>query len=865
MAALTAFLVAFAAQAALMSLRSSADAMLGAAPLVDAGIAAAGLSGAALGALLPARPRLAAAAQATLIVVLLGVVHTWPLAGIQLSARLVFSARVLSVAVVGALLCTPVGVVVRALVTRGGGVYAADLGGAALGVLGGVLLTPTLGALPLLTLAATGAAIATVLVPSRASRASRASRPLPAEAAPARVAVPAGPLAAAVACALAAGVVEVTLPRVLAQSTAAAAWPFAAGLLGVLVGGTFGVRRIPPTGIAALLWPVALVLVLLLRAPLMTWLSLVDVPAPARLLVAALAVATPAALAGAASGAAIAPLLGSHARVALSACSGASAVAALGGALILDELPPLPVLVALCAAAAAVSPLVGPTRGRRLPALVAAGAAAACVALGLLPSAPLATDDLSRRILFPDVPARAPRAIVIDEHDLSGRVTIAVDDDLVLFRDGKPDASLLGDADTQTLLAVAPTYFIEKPRRVLVVGLGLGTTASVLAGTGADVTVVELSRVVHESVGPRMAPNVTVVRDDMRTFLSRAAPGTWDVITAEPTNLFVGGVSRAVTIEALEQARRALRSDGVLVLWTHAYLATPELLEILARNVQAVFPAVTALTTRTDDVLLVASSSAMLPDPRRAEASLGPALGCALHQLGHASAGGVLRRRVELPLSEGPLHTDARPVLAAEALRGLLEGTVVPNRPWPVSRDAREAVADGSGGLAALEARVARDGALSATEVVSALGSPAGRKLLVERAASVRLEDAGDDDDPAAVVVPHAAKLARAGLAALGQTPTPALVIEAIDGLGRSCPTEADWQIATALALDAGRRVPTQAQALALALLDPALPRVLESTRAKTAAALCADAVCCAAVAERTRALGRDDEPCPGR
>ncbi len=121
-----------------------------------------------------------------------------------------------------------------------------------------------------------------------------------------------------------------------------------------------------------------------------------------------------------------------------------------------------------------------------------------------------------------------------------------------------------------------PLAMLEsRPRNVLVVCLGMGTSFRSALSWGAEVTVVELV----PSVPPLMSffhpdadallhsPRATVVVDDGRRFLERTRD-TFDAIVVDPPPpVEAAGSSLLYSVEFYEAAARRLRPGGILQQW----------------------------------------------------------------------------------------------------------------------------------------------------------------------------------------------------------------------------------------------------------------------------------------------------------
>ncbi|MDP2346055.1 MAG: hypothetical protein Q8O67_34275 [Deltaproteobacteria bacterium] len=808
-------------------------------------MAAAGLLGMGLGAFVRVSPAAAAAGIGVWCALIGLVANVDATVGLQVLAGLPILVRAPLFAACAATATVPLGAIIAGLTRRSaspGGVYAADLLGAATGLVAGAALPSVIGVGSLVGAGAIAAALSSALVRN-------------AQAAPSTSPFDSGPLRAVVVLAGAVGLIEVALPRAIASATAATAWPLAAVMAGALLGGAFGARIATPRSselaraVAPWCWIVALGGLWAVSQGVLLVLGAVDVDASVRLLAAAGMVGLLPFIVALPSGVVLAEALTRDPRRALASSALAAGGAAIATGLALDVARPEHLMALGALAVAGGVARTWPTR---------AAAVVVVVVVAAVAPRPAPTTDLSRMLLEPAFSAGEP-VIALDDSDRSGRVVVGVDDDLVLYRDGKPDASLLGDADTQTLLGVLASLYVDRPRQVLVVGLGVGTTARTFVDVGArDVTVVDVSRAVIDGFAGELPPQIHVVQDDMRAFLVQAAPDSYDVISAEPTNLFVSGVPRAVTREALIAGQRALRPGGVLVLWTHGYLANQRMLDTLVRTTRSVFGRVDTYLTRTNDVVLVATDAPVLPDARRLSRIAGGHLPCILAVLGHADAADLMRRKVEWPTAAGPLHRDAWPVLEADALRALLERSMVSLPPAPATRSAKEIIVDGSGGdllIAAVTERALIAGQLSALEVTELLQRPEGRAILRGDAAQTRMEI--DPLDP-----PWAPALARAGLGALlGGAGDVDDAVKALGLLSERCAGARTWDLAIHVAQSTARQRPAHAGRIAAALLSPSLPRAREASRATAAEEACGAATdrasCCLEVNQRLEALGR--------
>jgi predicted membrane-bound spermidine synthase len=190
-------------------------------------------------------------------------------------------------------------------------------------------------------------------------------------------------------------------------------------------------------------------------------------------------------------------------------------------------------------------------------------------------------------------------------------------DQLVLFVDGKADASSIDDMATQRLVGHLPLFFKPDARRVFVLGLGSGTSAgSVLTHpTVQHVDCVEISRAVADAAqifetvngAPRTDPRFHLTIDDGRAFLAASRPGTYDLIVSEPTNPWIAGVGTLFSEETFRLAARALTDDGIVAQWFHTNALDDRLAATIVRTCRQVFPHAVLFRGSGSDSILIAS------------------------------------------------------------------------------------------------------------------------------------------------------------------------------------------------------------------------------------------------------------------
>jgi len=155
------------------------------------------------------------------------------------------------------------------------------------------------------------------------------------------------------------------------------------------------------------------------------------------------------------------------------------------------------------------------------------------------------------------------------------------------------------DLRVNYLLAYLP-ILLNNPQKVLVIGLGTGTTAGHLA-RHAHVTVVEIEPKVVEATSLfRDAnldllnnENVTLVIDDGRNFLLKTSE-RYDVIIPEPSDPWQDFSSPLFSKEFFELGRKHLKENGLFIQWVPIYQLRSRDFRSFYHTFHEVFPHVVA-------------------------------------------------------------------------------------------------------------------------------------------------------------------------------------------------------------------------------------------------------------------------------
>jgi spermidine synthase len=184
--------------------------------------------------------------------------------------------------------------------------------------------------------------------------------------------------------------------------------------------------------------------------------------------------------------------------------------------------------------------------------------------------------------------------------------------------DGKAVASnqILSDDHHLMLLGHLPMLVHEDAKRVLVVGLGMGTTYRAVAMHEPEtVRVAEIEEAVVTAAERLGIEPGDVVVADARTHV-KATDDVYDVITSDPIHPWVRGGGDLYTREYLLACRDRLAPGGVVCQWLPVYQMGLDDIRDVARTFASVFR--TAAYYGGGDLVLVGVVGDEVPDPRPA-------------------------------------------------------------------------------------------------------------------------------------------------------------------------------------------------------------------------------------------------------
>lgn len=291
------------------------------------------------------------------------------------------------------------------------------------------------------------------------------------------------------------------------------------------------------------------------------------------------------------------------------------------------------------------------------PAAVAAGAIASLAMLVTITAlAPLGVDRYASGVFRHGI-ARvdSSRQVIFHEDGKTATVTVrqAADGSRSLMTNGKVDGHshperkvVTVDDHTMVLAAAFAAVHHPKARTAAVIGLGTGTTSSVMLEMPSlqRVDTIEIEPKVVEAAQlfrPRVSrafddPRSRIIVDDARAHFAKTA-AQYDLIVSEPSNPWVSGVSGLFTVEFYELVAMHMAPGGHFVQWLHLSEASPQMVASILRAFGLMFPEFRVYATNSADILLVARRDGTAPVLDRTALDAMPGIQRELRELGITS------------------------------------------------------------------------------------------------------------------------------------------------------------------------------------------------------------------------------------
>ncbi|MDI1448716.1 fused MFS/spermidine synthase [Polyangium sp. 6x1] len=243
--------------------------------------------------------------------------------------------------------------------------------------------------------------------------------------------------------------------------------------------------------------------------------------------------------------------------------------------------------------------------------------AAAIVVALVLPRWDMARMTNGANVYFSAGPP--PDRIEMVREDVHGGVTTVARraEVLTLYTNGKFQGDNGPEMAAQRRFAHFPSMFLRgNEKRVLVIGLGTGTTLGTIAAYPWErIEVAEISPAIVDASRKYFAEPARGSLDDARTVLSLedgrnhllVSPGGYDLVTMELTSVWFAGAASLYSREFYELVRARLADGGILQQWVQLHHIRRRELAAIVRTLRVVFPHV-ALFVGGSQGILVASA-----------------------------------------------------------------------------------------------------------------------------------------------------------------------------------------------------------------------------------------------------------------
>lgn len=210
-----------------------------------------------------------------------------------------------------------------------------------------------------------------------------------------------------------------------------------------------------------------------------------------------------------------------------------------------------------------------------------------------------------------------PDAIERVWEDVHGGVTSVArrGDVLTMYTNGKFQGDNGAEMPAQRRFAHFPSMFTKHDDRVLVVGLGTGTTLGTIATyPWKHIDVVEISPSIVDASriyfsGPARNslkdPRVSLALQDGRNHLL-VTPNRYDLVTMELTSVWFAGASSLYSHEFYELVRSRLAKDGIFQQWIQLHHIRRRELAAIIRTLRSVYPHVALFVGGAQGILVAA-------------------------------------------------------------------------------------------------------------------------------------------------------------------------------------------------------------------------------------------------------------------
>ncbi len=260
--------------------------------------------------------------------------------------------------------------------------------------------------------------------------------------------------------------------------------------------------------------------------------------------------------------------------------------------------------------------------------------------------------------------------------------------DRILSINAQPVATTyLWDLRLLKMIGHLPVLLHDNPRDALVIGMGAGVAAGVMAGYGSlsEVTVVELSEEVPGGAAQFADwnfdvlnnPKLRIVINDGANYV-KAVRKQFDLIGSDPIHPFLLGNGTLYSVEHWRACRDRLRDGGVLVQWLPMYQLSADDFATVIRTFAEAFPNATVWYSGIDVILIGIKGERRIDLERMADHMRDAAMRADLASLGAAEPPDVLGwlvggpQQIETMAVRGAVNRLDYPVLEFSAPKAIL-------------------------------------------------------------------------------------------------------------------------------------------------------------------------------------------------
>lgn len=210
------------------------------------------------------------------------------------------------------------------------------------------------------------------------------------------------------------------------------------------------------------------------------------------------------------------------------------------------------------------------------------------------------------------------RYISWEQDGIESNVAISEAEGIKFIVNGRTDGNTVSDAHTQVMGGLIGNMLHPAPKKVLVIGLGTGSTAGWIAADPrvervdavelepAVLHVADVSAAVNHDVMHH--PKVRHILGDAREFLLTTRE-SYDIIFSEPSNPYRAGIASLYTREYYETAFNKLNDGGIFLQFLQGYSVDETTVQRVYSTLAAVFPAVETWIPGGADMIMAAQKT----------------------------------------------------------------------------------------------------------------------------------------------------------------------------------------------------------------------------------------------------------------